>query len=111
MTPDEAIAVAEAALRADLHATACWTPSTERLLGTALAARRSWAEAWPEGAEHVPGLVAQDVQEAVHANVDPHWPVCAEHADHALVIEPDLGPDPFWVCEVTGLPVAAIGTL
>ncbi|MGH8889658.1 MAG: hypothetical protein ACRDV3_07835 [Acidothermaceae bacterium] len=111
MTPDEAMAIASAALRADLQATKCWTSSTQASLDSALADRRSWVDAWPDGAEHVPGLVAQDVQEAVHATVDPHWPLCAEHADHALVIEPDLGPDPFWVCEVTGLPVAPIGSL
>jgi hypothetical protein len=59
----------------------------------------------------VPGLVAQDLQEAVHERIDRRWPRCVEHADHALVIEPDLGPDPFWVCEITGLPVAPIGGL
>ncbi len=66
---------------------------------------------WPDGAEHVPGLVAQDVQEAVHAAVDPDWPCCPEHADHALFVEPDLGPDPFWVCHRRGLPVAPVGAL
>ncbi len=111
MTPDEAIAFARQALSADLQATSAWTPATQASLADALADRRSWLAAWPEGAEHVPGLVAQDVQEAVQARVDRRWPLCAEHADHALVIEPDLGPDPFWVCEIDGLPVAPIGGL
>jgi len=61
------------------------------------------------------GLLAQDVQEAVHA-ADPTWPPCSEtscperHA-HALFVEPDLGPDPFWTCHRTGLPVASVGSL
>ena len=42
--------------------------------------------------ERVLGLLAQDVQEAVHAG-DPLWPACPEHRDHALFVEPDLGPD------------------
>ena len=77
--------------------------------------RRWWLEQWPGGGEHVLGLLAQDLQEAVHA-VDPGWPPCTEgscpeHGRHALFVEPDLGPDPFWVCHKTGLPVAAVGHL
>jgi hypothetical protein len=31
---------------------------------------------------------------------------------HALHIQPDLGgPDPYWVCEETGEPVAPLGNL
>lgn len=111
MTPDEALVSADDALRADLQATGCWTPATKRALADALQSRRAWVDAWPEGAEHVLGLVAQDVQEALHAAVDPSWPMCAEHLDHALFVEPDLGPDPFWVCHVSGLPVAPVGRL
>jgi hypothetical protein len=111
MSPDEALAAAAGAVRHDLESTGRWSPATQRALGHALDARRWWVAEWPDGAEHVPGLVAQDVQEAVHEQVDPDWPRCAEHGDHALFIEPDLGPDPFWVCHRTGLPVAAVGTL
>jgi hypothetical protein len=51
----------------------------------------------------------------VHA-VDPDWPLCRdagcpEVGRHALFVEPDLGPDPFWVCHKTGLPVAPVGSL
>ena len=81
------------------------------MLGAAVAERRWWVGAWPAGAEHVLGLVAQDVQEAVHESIDPDWPTCPEHRDHALFVEPDLGPDPFWVCYRTGLPIAAVGRL
>jgi len=111
VTPDEALDLARDALDADLRSTRSWTPITRAALEAAVEGRRAWAHAWPEGAEHVPGLVAQDLQEALHESVDPRWPPCGEHSDHALAIEPDLGPDPFWVCEVTGLPIAPVGGL
>ena len=87
----------------------------DELVEAAVAHRRWWLEQWPAGAPHVLGLVAQDVQEAVHAT-DPHWPLCTETScperhRHALFVEPDLGPDPFWTCHRTGLPVAAVGHL
>ncbi len=85
------------------------------LVEAALPARRWWLEQWPDGAPHVVGLLAQDVQEAVHAT-DPEWPSCTETScperhRHALFVEPDLGPDPFWTCHRTGLPVAPVGGL
>ena len=81
----------------------------------AVAHRRWWLQQWPDGAPHVLGLLAQDVQEQVHRR-DPSWPVCPEpscpeRGRHALFVEPDLGPDPFWTCHRTGLPVAAVGAL
>jgi hypothetical protein len=82
----------------------------EDLVEVAVQKRRWWVEQWAEGAEFLPCLLAQDVQEAVH-ETDPMWPLCVEHGDHALVVEPDLGTDPFWVCERSGLPVAAVGSL
>jgi hypothetical protein len=82
----------------------------EALLDAAVEKRRWWVEQWAEGAELLPCLLAQDVQEAVH-ETNPTWPLCSEHRDHALVVEPDLGTDPFWVCERSGLPVAAVGSL
>lgn len=88
----------------------------EQLLDAALQQRRWWVEQWPGGIEHVPGLLAQDVQEAIHAGHDPLWPRCTESTCpavllHALFVEPDLGPDPFWTCHRTGLPVAPVGSL
>ena len=84
-------------------------------LAAAVAHRVWWLEQWPDGAPHVLGLLAQDVQEAVHEQ-DPSWPACTEATcpalgGHALLVEPDLGPDPFWTCHRTGLPVAAVGHL
>ena len=85
-------------------------------LARAVAQRTWWLEQWPEGDEHVPGLLAQDVQEAVHEAIDPLWPRCSESTcparlQHPLFVEPDLGPDPFWTCHRTGLPVAPVGSL
>lgn len=77
----------------------------------AAAHRAWWLQQWPEGAPHVTGLLAQDVQEAVHEAHDPLWPLCPTCRDHALFVEPDLGPDPFWVCHRSGLPVAEVGRL
>jgi hypothetical protein len=39
--------------------------------------------------------------------------VCDEDApEHTLHIQPDLGgPDPYWVCEESGQPVAPLGSL
>jgi hypothetical protein len=90
-------------------------PRWDEALDAAAERRRWWLSQWPAGAEHVLGLLAQDAQEAVHA-VDPDWPRCTEgscpeRGRHALFVEPDLGPDPFWVCHRTGLPVAPVGSL
>jgi hypothetical protein len=111
VTAEEAIAAAALMLRTDLDNTGLLSPATLAALDHVLAERRAWVDAWPDGAEHVPGLVAQDVQEAVHERIDPGWPRCPEHLDHPLFIEPDLGPDPFWVCYLSGLPVAPVGGL
>lgn len=72
--------------------------------------RRWWVQQWPDGEQFLVCLLAQDVQEAVREN-DPTWPLCPEHRDHPLFVEPDLGTDPFWVCEKSGLPVAPVGRL
>jgi hypothetical protein len=86
-------------------------PSYGDLVARAVAGRRWWLAEWPDGAPHVLCLLAQDVQELVQESDDALWPACPEHLDHPLLVEPDLGPDPFWVCHRTGLPVAAVGSL
>ena len=70
-----------------------------------------WVSQWPEGEQYLTCLLAQDVQEAVNDEHDAMWPRCPEHEDHRLYVEPDLGTDPFWVCEVSGLPIAPVGHL
>ncbi len=80
----------------------------DELVRQAIEQRRWWVQAWPDGAQFLLCLIAQDVQEGVP---EPQWPLCPEHRDHALAVEPDLGTDPFWVCERSGLPVAPVGRL
>lgn len=87
------------------------------VVDAAVRERRWWLDAWPEGAEHVAGQVAQDVQESL---LDEHglpWPQCSlAHPDgdpepHVLHVLPDLGPDPHWVCEESGTAAAPLGGL
>ncbi len=99
---------------ADLSARRQATPDLVSVLEDAVAARRWWAEQWPEGEIYVAGLVAQDVQDAA-IDAGSRWPLCLTCPDapeHALHIEPDLGgPDPVWVCEESGEAVAELGRL
>jgi hypothetical protein len=110
MTIDSVLADARAAVLRDLG-TDRWIAAVD----AAVEHRRWWLEQWPDGAPHVLGLLAQDVQEAVNES-DPLWPPCTEGScpavtGHQLLVEPDLGPDPFWTCHRTGLPVAPVGGL
>ena len=104
---------ARARVLADLHARNHATPAAVSALEDAISAREWWADQWPEGTVYVAGLVAQDVQDALFETVG-RWPVCVscDGPEHSLYIQPDLGgPEPVWVCEETGLVVAALGHL
>ena len=105
---------ARARVLADLQARGQATAPAVSALEDAVSARKWWAEQWPEGEVYVAGLVAQDVQDALLETAG-RWPIClACDTDpaHSLYISPDLGgPDPVWVCEETGEPVAALGRL
>ena len=105
---------ARARVLADLEARDRATPAAVSALEEAVSARTWWAEQWPEGEQYVAGLVAQDVQDALFEVVG-RWPLCLgceSGPEHALYIQPDLGgPDPTWVCEESGQPVAALGRL
>lgn len=105
---------ARARVLADLQARRHATPEAVSVLEDAVSDRKWWAEQWPEGSVYVAGLVAQDVQDALFESVG-RWPICLTCGDapqHALHIQPDLGgPDPVWVCEETGEPVAQLGML
>lgn len=104
---------ARARVLADLQSRGAATPAAVSALEDAVSARKWWAEQWPEGEVYVAGLVAQDVQDAL-LETQCRWPLCltCEGEPHALYIQPDLGgPDPVWVCEETGEPVAALGML
>lgn len=104
---------ARARVLADLQSRGRASAEAVSALEDAVSAREWWADQWPEGAQYVAGLVAQDVQDALFETVG-RWPLCTgcEGPEHALYIQPDLGgPDPVWVCEETGEPVAALGRL
>ncbi len=105
---------ARALVLADLQARRHATAEAVSALEAAVSDRKWWAEQWPEGAVYVAGLVAQDVQDALFERTG-RWPLCLDCETgpvHALHIHPDLGgPDPIWVCEETGQPVAALGSL
>ena len=103
MTSDPLAAAGEAIARD--------APPYADVVARALEGRRWWLAEWPAGGDLLLCLLAQDVQEIVHETADPLWPLCPEHRDHPLLVEPDLGPDPFWVCHRTGLPVAQVGSL
>ena len=84
------------------------------LLEDAVSQRRWWVEQWPDGAEFLLGLVAQDVQDAL-LEAYGRWPLCpncsVEGDPQALSVEPELGPDPHWVCPKEGIVVAPVGAL
>ena len=105
---------ARARVLADLQARDHATAAAVSALEDAVSQRRWWAEQWPEGEVYVAGLVAQDVQDALFESVG-RWPICTvcdAGPAHALYIQPDLGgPDPVWVCEESGTPVAELGKL
>ncbi len=105
-----ALTAAAEAVRRDLSAS-----TYDEAFRDAVEQRAWWLSQWEAGAPYVLGLLAQDVQEAVHVD-DPTWPLCIETScpawqAHPLFVEPDLGADPFWTCHRTGLPVAAVGSL
>ena len=104
---------ARARVLSDLQARHHATAAAVSVLEDAVAQRKWWAEQWPEGTEYIAGLVAQDVQDALFDEAR-RWPVCADCPDpveHSLSIEPELGPNPHWVCSESGAVVAPLGRL
>jgi len=110
MRIDDALADARARLLHDLSATTQTTPTVVDALEDALANRREWAEPWPQGAEFITCLVAQDLQEALVSSHE-RWPPCRVDGGHQLHVEPDLGADPHWVCEDCSAIAAPVGEL
>lgn len=106
---------ARARVLADLQARSLADAATVSLLEDAVSERGWWTEQWPEGKVYVVGLVAQDVQDALF-DTGQRWPVCTACDEsvplHTLSVSPDIGgPDPVWVCDERGEPVAALGSL
>lgn len=107
---------ARAAVVHDLTAAGLDSPAAVDVVEDAVAARRWWVGQWPDGADLVAGQVAQDVQDRLLDDTGVRWPLC--HAAecegdpfHSLAVVPELGPDPHWVCEESGLEIAAVGHL
>jgi hypothetical protein len=110
----DALLAARALVLHDLEATSAANPASVSALESAVSTRRWWVAQWEEGRAYVAGLVAQDVQDAMLESFGrwPLCPTCDEAPPHALYIHPELGgPDPSWVCEESGRPVAALGHL
>ncbi len=110
---EQALHAARALVLADLMAGRVAEADVVSLVEEAVAHRRWWVEQWPEGAEFVAGLVAQDVQDALLERYGrwPLCPVCVAGEPHALDVDPELGPDPHWVCSEAGVRVAPVGSL
>jgi hypothetical protein len=113
-TPLEtALHAARALVLADLVAGRVADADVVSLVEDSVVHRRWWVEQWPEGVDYLAGLVAQDVQDALLEKYGrwPLCPVCGHGEPHALDVEPELGPDPHWVCGKAGVKVASVGTL
>lgn len=83
------------------------------VLEEAVSQRRWWLSQWEEGAGFVAGLVAQDVQDQLF-DVGVRWPRCTSCEQlevHSLSLEPELDPNPRWVCAESGIEVAPLGAL
>jgi hypothetical protein len=113
MTPGDPLLRARALVLQDLAAQRLQDARTVSMVDDCVSQRRWWLEQWPDGASFVEGLVAQDVQDALFDEAC-RWPVCESCPDpieHSLAIEPELGPDPHWVCSESGAVIAPLGAL
>ncbi len=113
MTSADPLLVARARVLNDLAAQGLVDPHTVSVVEDCVSQRRWWLSQWEEGVGFVDGLVAQDVQDALFDEAC-RWPVCADCPDpveHSLAIDPELGPDPHWVCSESGTVVAPLGRL
>ena len=110
---EQALHAARALVLADLSAGDVARADVVSLVEDAVVHRRWWVQQWPEGAGYVTGLIAQDVQDALLEKYGrwPLCPVCGGSELHALQVDPELGPDPHWVCAKTATVVAPVGRL
>lgn len=110
---EQALHAARALVIADLVAGDVAEADVVSMVEDSVVQRRWWVEQWPDGAAFVAGLIAQDVQDALLERYGrwPLCPVCGAGDRHALDVEPELGPDPQWVCHKAGVRVAAVGAL
>ncbi len=113
MTSRDPLLAARARVLRDLSARGLTDPRTVSIVEDSIAERRWWLSQWQEGANFISGLVAQDVQDAL-LDQSNRWPACVGCSDdvqHSLEIEPELGPDPHWVCSRAGRVIAPLGEL
>jgi hypothetical protein len=113
MTSVDPLLNARALVLRDLAAQGLVDPHTVSMVEECVSQRRWWLSQWQQGVEFVGGLVAQDVQDALFDEAR-RWPVCMDCPDpveHSLSIEPELGPDPHWVCSESGAVVGPLGAL
>ena len=113
MTSVDPLLTARALVLRDLASQGLLNPHTVSVVEDCVAQRRWWLAQWAAGADFIGGLVAQDVQDMLF-DESRRWPLCAGCADpveHSLSIEPELGPDPHWVCSESGYVVAPLGAL
>jgi hypothetical protein len=110
---EQVLHTARARVLADLVAGDVAQADVVSLVEDSVTQRRWWVEQWPDGSSFVAGLVAQDVQDALLEKYGrwPLCPVCPTGDPHALEVEPELGPDPHWVCHKAGVKVASVGSL
>ena len=109
--PEPALHAARSRILADLAARRTDDAEAASMVEDAVAHRRWWVGQWPQGVAFVTGLIAQDVQDALLERRG-RWPLCPLCEEpHALDVEPELGPDPHWVCTRTTHVVAPIGHL
>lgn len=111
---DDVMLMARALVLRDLGARRLDIAAAVDVLDAALTERRWWVEQWPDGAAFVAGQLAQDVQDRLLDAGVGRWPLCTscdQEEPHELRIEPELGPDPRWVCEKSGVTVAPLGAL
>ncbi|MCP3822027.1 hypothetical protein NLX86_29270 [Streptomyces sp. A3M-1-3] len=110
---EKALHAARALVLADLVAGRVAEADVVSMVEDSVVHRRWWAEQWPEGVDYVIGLIAQDVQDALLEKYGrwPLCPVCAAGEPHALDVEPELGPNPHWVCGKAGVVVSSVGAL
>lgn len=105
---------ARAVVLRDLGARGFDSAAAVDVLEDVLTERRWWIEQWPDGAAYVAGQIAQDVQDRLLDLRLGRWPrctACDQTEVHELRISPELGANPQWICEESGMMVAPLGAL
>lgn len=110
---DDPLLEARARALHDLEVRGLADATSVSVLEAAVSQRRWWLAQWSQGVGFVAGLVAQDVQDELF-DTGVRWPrcmVCDQTVVHSLILEPELDPDPHWVCGESGIEVASLGRL